>query len=213
TRIVLRDMTETLPEMSREITRLRAPAEYARSGAGSRAPAPPHRGRFPAHGRRANDGPEILERSPLEILIDDRGRNVRRPADRRGISELLCHAAHHRGYRARHRRPQIGQLSANRMSLWDAPFRPCRVHPMPIYTAQPMQDDNTIVVLEGDETGQELLEEALRVLAPGVIGVELEFPRFDLALENRRATTNAVVYEAAAAIREHGLGLKAATIT
>src|SRR5207245_4319062 len=29
----------------------------------------------------------------------------------------------------------------------------------------------------------------------------------------RRATQNAVVYEAAAAIREHGLGLKAATIT
>src|SRR3981081_2131787 len=76
-----------------------------------------------------------------------------------------------------------------------------------------MRDENTIVVLEGDETGQELLEEALRVLAPGVIGVELEFPRFDLSLENRRATKNAVVYEAAAAIREHGLGLKAATVT
>src|SRR6267143_1448250 len=84
---------------------------------------------------------------------------------------------------------------------------------MPIYTAHPMRDDNTIVVLEGDETGQELLEEALRVLAPGVIGVELEFERFDLSLENRRATKNAVVYEAAAAIREHGLGLKAATVT
>ena len=76
-----------------------------------------------------------------------------------------------------------------------------------------MREDNTIVVLEGDETGQELLEEALRVLAPDVIGVKLEFPRFDLSLENRRATKNAVVYEAAAAIREHGLGLKAATIT
>jgi isocitrate/isopropylmalate dehydrogenase len=84
---------------------------------------------------------------------------------------------------------------------------------MPIYTAQPMQDDTTIVVLEGDETGQELLEEALRVLAPDVIGFELAFPRFDLSLENRRATKNAVVYEAAAAIREHGLGLKAATVT
>ena len=48
----------------------------------------------------------------------------------------------------------------------------------------------TIVVLEGDETGQELLEEALRVLAPDVIGLELEFPRFDLSLENRRATQN-----------------------
>jgi isocitrate/isopropylmalate dehydrogenase len=84
---------------------------------------------------------------------------------------------------------------------------------MPIYTAHPMPDDTTIVLLEGDETGQELLEEALRVLALDVIGFELAFPRFDLSLENRRATENAVVYEAAAAIRQHGLGLKAATVT
>jgi isocitrate dehydrogenase (NAD+) len=71
----------------------------------------------------------------------------------------------------------------------------------------------TIAVLEGDETGQELLDEALRTLAPDVIGVELELVRFDLSLENRRATKNAVVSEAAAAIREHGLGLKGATVT
>jgi len=74
-------------------------------------------------------------------------------------------------------------------------------------------DTSTIVVLEGDETGQELLEEALRVLAVDVIGVELEFPRFDLSLGNRRATKNRVVHEGAAAIREAGLALKAATIT
>src|SRR5260221_13467773 len=76
-----------------------------------------------------------------------------------------------------------------------------------------MRDDQTIVVLEGDQPGQELLEEGLRVLAPDVIGVELDFIRFDLSLENRRATENAVVYEAAAAIRQHGLGLKGATVT
>lgn len=69
------------------------------------------------------------------------------------------------------------------------------------------------MVLEGDQTGQELLEEALRVLDPAVTGIAFEFPRFDLSLENRRATRNAVVHEAAAAIREHGLGLKAATVT
>jgi isocitrate dehydrogenase (NAD+) len=72
---------------------------------------------------------------------------------------------------------------------------------------------DTIVVLEGDQTGQELLDEALRVLDPEVTGIEVEFPRFDLSLENRRATKNQVVYEAAAAIKEHGFGLKAATIT
>ena len=38
-------------------------------------------------------------------------------------------------------------------------------------------------------------------------------PRFDLSLESRRATNNGIVHDAAAAIREHGLGLKAATVT
>src|SRR5512142_3263347 len=70
-----------------------------------------------------------------------------------------------------------------------------------------------IAVLEGDQTGQELLEESLRVLAPDVIGLDIDLPRFDLSLERRRATSNGVVHEAAAAIREHGLGLKAATVT
>ncbi len=77
----------------------------------------------------------------------------------------------------------------------------------------PVVNTSTIVVLEGDETGQELLEEALRVLAPDVTGIELSFPRFDLSLGNRRATGNRVVHEAAEAIRAAGLGLKAATIT
>jgi isocitrate dehydrogenase (NAD+) len=76
-----------------------------------------------------------------------------------------------------------------------------------------MRDENVIVVLEGDQTGQELLEESLRVLASDVIGIELEFPRYDLSIEARRETKNGVVHEAAAAIREHGLGLKAATVT
>jgi isocitrate dehydrogenase (NAD+) len=71
----------------------------------------------------------------------------------------------------------------------------------------------TIVVLEGDETGQELLEEALRVLAPEVTGLDVELPRYDLSLESRRSTENRVVHEAAAAVREAGLGLKAATVT
>jgi isocitrate dehydrogenase (NAD+) len=74
-------------------------------------------------------------------------------------------------------------------------------------------DRSTIVVLDGDETGQELLEEALRVLSPDVIAVEFGFAHFDLSLERRRATGNGVVHEAAAAIRAAGLGLKAATIT
>jgi len=67
--------------------------------------------------------------------------------------------------------------------------------------------------MEGDQTGQELLEEALRVLDPAVTGLDVEFVRYDLSLENRRATDNEVVHEAAAAMKEMGFGIKAATVT
>jgi isocitrate dehydrogenase (NAD+) len=70
-----------------------------------------------------------------------------------------------------------------------------------------------ITVLEGDQTGQELLEEALRVLDPDVIGLEVQAERFDLSLERRRATENEVVRAAAKSMRATGLGLKAATVT
>jgi isocitrate/isopropylmalate dehydrogenase len=71
----------------------------------------------------------------------------------------------------------------------------------------------SIVLLQGDETGQELLDQALRVLQPDVIGFPIQFSSFDLSLENRRRTKNGVVYEASAAMREVGFGLKAATVT
>ena len=58
----------------------------------------------------------------------------------------------------------------------------------------------TVVVLAGDQTGQELLLESLRVLAPEVTRVPTELAHFDLSLENRRATQNGVVREAAAAM-------------
>jgi isocitrate dehydrogenase (NAD+) len=70
-----------------------------------------------------------------------------------------------------------------------------------------------ITILEGDETGQELLDEAVRVLDPDVIGIDVELERFDLSLERRRATANQVVHDAARAMRESGLGIKAATVT
>jgi len=76
-----------------------------------------------------------------------------------------------------------------------------------------MPDPIRIIVLEGDETGQELLELALRVLRPEVVGLELQLERYDLSLDHRRATANQVVIEAADAMRAEGLGLKAATIT
>jgi 3-isopropylmalate dehydrogenase len=70
-----------------------------------------------------------------------------------------------------------------------------------------------IIVLEGDETGQELLEQALRVLDPAITRVDTELEHYDLSLANRRRTANEVVTAAAAAMRESCFGLKAATIT
>jgi 3-isopropylmalate dehydrogenase len=74
-------------------------------------------------------------------------------------------------------------------------------------------DDLRIIVLEGDQTGQELLEQALRVLDPGVTRVALELEHYDLSLENRRKTSNEVIGAAAKAMRDARFGIKAATIT
>ena len=74
-------------------------------------------------------------------------------------------------------------------------------------------DGRTIIVLEGDETGQELLEQALRVLDPAITRVELSLEHYDLSLDNRRETGNEVVEAAAEAMRASGFGLKAPTVT
>jgi isocitrate dehydrogenase (NAD+) len=70
-----------------------------------------------------------------------------------------------------------------------------------------------VIVLEGDETGQELLEQSIRLLDPEVTAVPVELERYDLSLEKRRDTSNQVVHEAGRALREARFGIKAATIT
>src|SRR3954453_11579709 len=74
-----------------------------------------------------------------------------------------------------------------------------------------MADDVRIIVLEGDETGQELLDQAVRVLDPGVTKVDIELEHYDLSLDNRRKTDNEVVTKAARAMADSGFGIKAAT--
>ena len=71
----------------------------------------------------------------------------------------------------------------------------------------------TIVVLHGDQTGEELLQEALRLFDPGVLDLQFELLHLDLSLQRRRETHNGVVQEAAAVLRRTGYGIKAATIT
>jgi len=70
-----------------------------------------------------------------------------------------------------------------------------------------------IVVMHGDQTGEELLEQALRLCEPGLLGLEIEQEHFDISLESRIASKNNVVHEAGKAMLKSGLGLKAATIT
>jgi isocitrate/isopropylmalate dehydrogenase len=76
-----------------------------------------------------------------------------------------------------------------------------------------MADPVRIIVLEGDETGQELLDQAIRLLDAEVTRVPVELEHYDLSLENRRKTSNDVVVAAGKAVREARFGIKAATIT
>lgn len=77
------------------------------------------------------------------------------------------------------------------------------------------QEENlpTVVVLHGDETGEELLQEALRVISPDVIGLDIPLEMHDLSLAARRESRNGVIYQAAKAMKISGYGLKAATVT
>lgn len=68
-------------------------------------------------------------------------------------------------------------------------------------------------MLHGDQTGEELLVQALRLLDPDLIRFEVGLQHHDLSLESRRDSRNQVVSAAAQAMREAGFGLKAATVT
>ena len=76
-----------------------------------------------------------------------------------------------------------------------------------------MAERTTLVVCEGDETGQELLEQALRVLDPDVLGIPIELRRFDLSLGQPAADPDRWSTRPPRRCVETGLGLKAATIT
>src|SRR3984893_17862248 len=76
-----------------------------------------------------------------------------------------------------------------------------------------MAEPVRIVVLRGDQTGEELLQDALRFLDPELTGIPVELEHFDLSLGNRRETRNQVVLEASDALLAAGHGIKAATIT
>jgi len=67
--------------------------------------------------------------------------------------------------------------------------------------------------MHGDQTGEELLLQALRLATYEEFGLKVDFEDFDLSLKNRERTKNKVVHEAAEAMLRSSFGLKAATIT
>lgn len=71
----------------------------------------------------------------------------------------------------------------------------------------------TITVLHGDQTGEELLLEALRILEVPALASRIVLEHIDLSLQARRASDNGVVHQAAQMMRRSGFGLKAATVT
>ena len=82
-----------------------------------------------------------------------------------------------------------------------------------VVEASGLRAGQKLVVLHGDQTGEELLQQALRLLDPALLGIRLEVRHCDLSLAHRRKTRNQVVQEAAQALSEIGFGVKAATIT
>lgn len=74
-------------------------------------------------------------------------------------------------------------------------------------------DPPSVAVLHGDQTAEELLAQALRLLDGDLLPVSVRLQHIDLSLARRRETRNQVVLEAARALKESGYGIKAATIT
>lgn len=68
-----------------------------------------------------------------------------------------------------------------------------------------------VVELDGDEMTRIIWQDIKDKLIMPFIDVDIEY--FDLSVENRDATDDQVTIDAALAIREHGVGVKCATIT
>ncbi len=71
--------------------------------------------------------------------------------------------------------------------------------------------DNPIVELDGDEMTRIIWHYIRDKLIHPYLDVKLDY--YDLSVENRDATNDQVTFDAANAIRKHGVGVKCATIT
>jgi len=74
-----------------------------------------------------------------------------------------------------------------------------------------IQVKNPIVELDGDEMTRIIWSFIKEQLILPYLEVELEY--YDLGIESRDATEDQITVDAANAIKEHGVGVKCATIT
>src|SRR5258706_3415698 len=71
--------------------------------------------------------------------------------------------------------------------------------------------NNPVVELDGDEMTRIIWKQIREQLILPYLDVELEY--YDLSIQHRDATDDQVTVDAANAIKEHGVGVKCATIT
>ena len=71
--------------------------------------------------------------------------------------------------------------------------------------------ENPVVELDGDEMTRIIWQQIKDMLILPYLDVDLKY--FDLSIENRDATDDQVTVDSANAIKEHGVGVKCATIT
>ena len=71
--------------------------------------------------------------------------------------------------------------------------------------------DNPIVEIDGDEMTRVIWEKIRERLILPYLDIDLKY--FDLSIQNRDKTDDQITVDAANAIKEHGVGVKCATIT
>lgn len=71
--------------------------------------------------------------------------------------------------------------------------------------------DNPVVEIDGDEMTRIIWSWIKERLILPYLDIDLKY--YDLSIENRDATDDQVTVDAANAIKEHGVGVKCATIT
>ena len=180
-------------QLRRVLVGLRAPASMRRAAAGDRA----DRG-DPLLGPVGALAPHRLDQRPVgleDVVVDQR---------RRLVDDLVgCRS---RALDGCHRRADSGTTLAAQPRHGRVARQIASPRRWPKIKVK-----NPIVELDGDEMTRIIWSFIKEQLILPYLDVELEY--FDLGIESRDATEDQITVDAANAIKEHGVGVKCATIT